>query len=125
GGQDARQDDAGQQGGQRPELADQAGDAHDDGLGVGQVFQHAGTGHGAAHQADDDGHRHGDHHPGGGNPAGEFQLLFLLNGHEADQNVGHAEVSQAPGQQGTDGQQAVGLGTAGGGVVDADQGQVV
>ena len=125
GGQDARQDDAGQQGGQRPELADQAGDAHDDGLGVGQVFQHAGAGHGVAHQADDDGHRHGDHHPGGGNPAGEFQLLFLLNGHEADQNVGHAEVSQAPGQQGTDGQQAVGLGTAGGGVVDADQGQVV
>ena len=84
----------------------------------------AGAGHAVAHQTDDDGHAHGNHHPGGSHPPGELQLFLILDGHKAQQDMGHSEVAQPPGQQGADGQQAVGVGAAGGGVVDVGKGQV-
>ena len=81
-------------------------------------------GHAIAHHADEDGHCHGDHHPGGGIPAAERQLLLLFNGHKAQQDMGHAEISQAPGQQRADCQQAVWIGSTGGGIVNMGQGQI-
>ena len=70
-----------------------------------------------AHNADEHSHAHGDHHPGGGNAAGEGQLIFIPDGHEAHQNMGHAEVAQAPGHHGDDADKAVGFGGAGGRVI--------
>ena len=70
-----------------------------------------------AHDADEHRHAHGNHHPGPGDAAGEGQLVLIPNGHEADQNVGHAEVPQAPGHHGDDADDAVGVRRSGGDVI--------
>ena len=49
--------------------------------------------------------------------ARELQLIFVPNGHKADQNVGHAEVPQAPGHHGDDADDAVGVRRSGGDVI--------
>jgi len=41
---------------------------------------------------DEDGRCHGDDHPDGRNAAAEHQLLLVLDGHEAEQNMGHSKV---------------------------------
>ena len=114
-GKDAGKDQACQNGCQHAVLGDQAGHAHDQGLAgrAAQELQRARLGHAQAHHADDDGSGHGNDHPHACNAAAEHQLLFVLNGHEAQQDVGHAEVAQTPCQRGYDVQQTVG----GGGVV--------
>ena len=53
-----------------------------------EEFQRTNPGHAEAHHADDDGRRHGDDHPDGGDAAAENQLLLVLDGHEAEQDVG-------------------------------------
>ena len=83
-------------------LTDEAGNSDNDGLGIGKRFQSTRVGHAIAHHTDKNGYRHGDHYPGGGDPAAERQLFLFLNGHEAQQDMRHAEISQAPGQQRTD-----------------------
>ena len=83
------------------------GDGHDDGLALGgaNIGAHQPLIHQRpTHDADDDGGAHGDHHPHGADPAGQLQLLLLTDGHEPQQHVGHAEVAEAPGHGGQDGQ---------------------
>ena len=107
-------------------LADEAGDADDEGLTgrAAEEFQRTDPGHAEAHHADDDGRRHGDDHPDGGDAAAEHQLLLVLDGHEAEQDVGHTEVAETPRHGGDDVQQAVGRGPAGHSVVAGRHGQV-
>ena len=76
-----------------------------------------------AHDANKHGHGHGDHHPDGGDPAGELQLILVADGHKAHQNVGHAEVAKAPGQHGNNADQTVRLRLAGGGVIGLTKAQ--
>ena len=91
----------------------QVRDADDDGFGSGalQGFHSALGAEGIAHETDEDCQAHGDDHPYGANPAGDLQLLFVFNGHEPQQDVGHTEVAQAPGQGGNHGEGAVRRGT--------------
>lgn len=126
GGKDARQDQARQNGCQNAVLCNEVCNADDDRLagGAAQVLQRACLGHAKAHHADDDGGCHGNDDPHTGNAAAEYQLLFILNGHEAEQDVGHSEVAQAPRHGGDDVQQAVRGGRALGGVVAGHHGQV-
>ena len=125
-GQDACQNEARQNGCQHPMGADEACNADDDGLAgrTAQKLQSACLGHAKAHHADDDGSRHGNDHPDGGNAAAEHQLLLVLNGHKAEQDVGHSKVTEAPCHGGYDVQQAVAGGTARGGIVAGHHGQV-
>ena len=126
GRQNTGQDQARQHRRQHTVLCNEAGNAHDEGLAgrAAQEFQRTGFGHAQTHHADDDGGRHGNDHPHAGNAAAEHQLLFVLNGHEPQQDVGHAKVAQAPGHGGHDVQQAVGGGGPGGSVVAGRHGQV-
>ena len=50
----------------------------------------------------------GDHHPNGGNSPRHGQLTLSANGHEPQQDLGHAKVSQAPRQGGHHGEGPVG-----------------
>ena len=70
-----------------------------------------------AHDADEHRHAHRQHHPHGSDAPGQLQLVLIPDGHKPHQNVGHAEVAQAPGHHGYDADKAVGLGGAGGRVV--------
>ena len=126
GREDACKDESGQNGRQYAVLADEAGDADDEGLtgGTAEEFQRTGLGHAEAHHADEDGRCHGDDHPDGRNAAAEHQLLLVLDGHEAEQDMGHSKVAEAPRHRGDDVQQAVGRRPAGHGVVAGGHGQV-
>ena len=126
GGKDARQNQARQNGCQNAVLCNEVCNADDDRLagGAAQVLQRACLGHAKAHHADDDGGGHGNDDPHAGNAAAEYQLLFILNGHEAEQDVGHSEVAQAPRHGGDDVHQAVRGGRTLGGVVAGHHGQV-
>ena len=42
-----------------------------------------------------------------GDPAGGFDLALIADRHEAQQDMGHAEVAKAPGEGGDDGDEAV------------------
>ena len=53
-----------------------------------------------------------------------FKFLRVLDGHEPQQDVGHTEVAQAPGQSGHDGQQAEAGGAARGRVITPGQVQI-
>ena len=115
GGQDTGDYDAGDDGGKRSHLGQGAGgvDYHilSLGLGAGHCYC-AGLCHAVAHNADDNGDAQGDHHPDGAHTAGELQLGPVADGHEVEQDVGHTEVSKAPGQSGGyhEGGVAAGLG---------------
>ena len=124
--QDACKDESGEDCRQHTVLTDEAGDADDKGLTgrAAEEFQRTDPGHAEAHHADDDGRRHGDDHPDGGDAAAENQLLLVLDGHEAEQDVGHTEVAETPRHGGDDVQQAVGRGPAGHSVVAGRHGQV-
>ena len=84
----------------------------------------AGFGDAVANHADAHGHRHGDDHPHRSNAAGQGQLLLIPDGHKAHQNVGHAEVAQAPGQHGEDVDSGVGFGGTGNRVVGLEEAEV-
>ena len=95
------------------------------GVGTGGKEGHlSGHGDAVADDADGDGDGHGDHHPDGGNAAGKGQLLLLPDGHEAQEDVGHPEVAQAPGQGGDDAEPAEAGSGAGSGVIALGQAQV-
>ena len=110
GGQDARQHHAGQQRRQDAIGAHQRRNAYQNGLSsgvAGKGGDDALVAHGKAHQADDDGDAHGDDHPDRADAAGDLELLTVLDGHEVVQDMGHAEVAEAPGHRGHDGNKAV------------------
>lgn len=115
GSQDAREHHAGQDGEERAVLAQQVGQLNDDGLAVGTRREQghlAGERDAVADDADDDGHEHRDAHPDAGNAARSGEHLFFPDGHEAQQDVRHAEIAEAPRERGEDRQQAVGRGSA-------------
>ena len=124
--QNTGQDHTGHDGRQDAELGQQACDLDDDRLGSAalQCRDAASLGDGIADHADADGNGHGDDHPHGGDPAAEGQLLLVADSHEADQNVGHTEVSQTPGQHGEDIEEAIGLGGVGHSVVSFKEAEV-
>ena len=124
--QDACKDESGEDCRQHTVLADEAGDADDEGLTgrAAEEFQRTDPGHAEAHHADDDGGRHGDDHPHRGDAAAQDQLFLVLNGHEAEQDVGHSEVAQTPRHGGHDVQQAVRGGRVGVRIVAGQHGQV-
>ena len=73
---------------------------------------------------DEHGDEHGDDHPDGGDAAGGLELGVILNGHEPQQDMGHTEVAQAPGQGGDDAQGREAARLVGGHVVALGQVQV-
>ena len=56
---------------------------------------------------------HRDHHPDGRDPTGIVKLLFLLDGHKAQQDVRHTKVAQTPRQRGDDAEPPEGSRAAG------------
>ncbi len=96
GRNDGCQQDAGQEGREvTPGQMDE-----DRGLkAVGQKL--AGDGH-TAEIGDDEGGRQGNGDPDDGDGGGLLDHGRLLDGHEADQDVGHAEVAETPGETGDD-----------------------
>ena len=108
-------------------LAHEVRELDDDGLRLGAAAQEgdaAGLGDGQADDADGDGDGHGDHHPDSGDAAGEVQLLLLPDGHEAQEDVGHAEVAEPPCQGGEDAEGTEAGGAAGGNVIALGQVQI-
>ena len=124
--QNTGKDQTSHNGCQHTVLCDQVCNAHDDGLAgrAAQELQRTGLGHAQTHHADGDGRRHGNDHPDGSNAAAEHQLLLVLNGHEAQQDVRHTKVAKAPCHSGNDVQQAVGGGAVVRRVVAGYHGQV-
>lgn len=116
GRQNTSQNDAGDEGRHNALLAQQIRDAHDDGFRCG-AFQKRHSSrfcHGIAHDPDAYGNGHGDDNPDGCHTTGQGKLFLILDGHEAQEDMGHAAVAQTPSHNGDDGQQAVGLRCAGG-----------
>ena len=69
------------------------------GLGAGHC-ERAGLGHAVADDADDNGDAQGDNDPDGADAAADLELVLVLNGHEVDKDMGHAEVAETPCQSG-------------------------
>ena len=81
--------------------------------------------HGQADDADEDGDGHGDKDPDGGDTTAELDLFRLFDGHEPEQDVGHAEVAQPPSCGAEGGQEAaVGDSRVGGCIIHMSHGQV-
>ena len=125
-GQNARQDETGHQCRENAALGQKLCDADDDGLRIGALQRGNGpnAGQSLAHDADKYGQGHGNGDPGRGHPAAQLQLLLVADGHEPQQDMGHSEVAQAPGQGGDNGEDAVGGGGIGADGVGLGQGQV-
>ena len=68
-------------------------------------------------ETNQNGNAHGDDNPDRRDAAGLVELLFLADGHKAQQDVRHAKVAEAPCERGDDAQSAVRRGRAGRGVV--------
>ena len=127
GGQNARQDQTGHDAEQNAVLADQMRDLHNDGFAfaaAGKQGHKAGLGHGVANNADQHRHGHGDHHPHAGDTAAQLELVFIFNGHKAQQNMGHAKIAKAPCQRGDHRNKAIRLGSAIGHAVRGGHAQI-
>jgi len=127
GRENTGKDDTGHDGRQDAVSADDLCDINDDGLGGGggAVSGNDGVLHQAiADDTDKDGNAHGDDHPYRGDAAGEGELFLILDGHEAQQDMGHAEVTETPCKGGDHGQSTVAHNTTGGDVVTAEEIQI-
>lgn len=116
GRKDTCQNDAGNECCHNALLAQEVRNAHDDGFGCGAFQKLDGTGfcHGIAYDTDGNGDGHGNDNPDGCHTAGQGKFFFILDGHEAQEDMGHAAVTQTPSHNGNDGQEAVRLRCAGG-----------
>ena len=101
---------------EEPEGAEPVRDPDNDSLrntGSSQLTDRSGFGHAKADQTDHDGNAHGDDNPDTCDSAGKLQLVFILDGHEAKQNMRHSKVAKSPGERGYDGKESIRAGAAG------------